>query len=303
MNKQWALLSALLLGTFFGCYADPEDSTGQRVTAGNTENRDASAKESTILPANAPSNSDMPCEVSSFLNSYCSKCHGSALRSGAPMPLTMRADLLKASSLAGRSNAVLSLERVEAGTMPPSGSKPSGDEIAAFKRWVVAGAPEGSCNAPAAPQVDAGPDEFAAAPQCTSNVTWTRGNRKSPEMNPGKACKNCHDSATDDDPPNLTFGGTVYPTAHEPDLCLGVGPGAITVEVTDANNKVASVRTNASGNFLYEGSLSPPFRVRLIGPKGERRMAKEAPHGDCNLCHTQTGANGAPGRILAPSGL
>ena len=47
---------------------------------------------------------------------------------------------------------------------------------------------------------------------------WTGGNRGSADMNPGRACITCHSTMNG---PSLTIAGTVYPTAHEPDLCNG----------------------------------------------------------------------------------
>lgn len=59
--------------------------------------------------------------------------------------------------------------------------------------------------------------------------------------------------------------------------------------------------TNLSGNFSYEGdALAMPITTRVI--RGDSSVAMTGPvdTGDCNSCHTQDGANGAPGRILAP---
>ena len=47
---------------------------------------------------------------------------------------------------------------------------------------------------------------------------WTQSNRGSADMNPGRACITCHSTMNG---PSLTIAGTVYPSAHEPNLCNG----------------------------------------------------------------------------------
>jgi hypothetical protein len=55
------------------------------------------------------------------------------------------------------------------------------------------------------------------------------------------------------------------------------------------------------GNFFFPIDARPPFSGITVRYQGrERRMFSSAPTGDCNSCHTQTGRNGAPGRIVLP---
>jgi hypothetical protein len=138
---------------------------------------------------------------------------------------------------------------------------------------------------------------------CTDKSTtiWTGGNMASEQMNPGEACMACHQVLGG---PNLSFGGTVYKIAHEPDLCYGAAPPpTITVTVTDKMGKTASATVNASGNFQIAKQTPPlkaPFSAQLSDGTNTRKMMGTVTSGDCNSCHTAAGKNGAPGRILAP---
>jgi mono/diheme cytochrome c family protein len=43
-----------------------------------------------------------------------------------------------------------------------------------------------------------------------------------------------------------------------------------------------------------------PFTAKVTYKGRERAMAAVQTSGDCSSCHTQTGTNGAPGRITLP---
>ena len=142
------------------------------------------------------------------------------------------------------------------------------------------------------------PDPFATAPTCTSGTMWTQGNHGSDDMNPGRACITCHNMG---DGPTLTIGGTLYPTAHEPDLCNGTnGANGARVVITGADGRTLTLTPRASGNFNSETQVMLPYRAKVTYMGRERAMAAMQTSGDCNSCHTQTGANSAPGRILLP---
>jgi len=148
---------------------------------------------------------------------------------------------------------------------------------------------------------DAPADPFAAPPTCTSGKTWTGADNGSKLMNPGRGCITCHSKSSE--APVLTLAGTVYPTAHEPDLCDGASStvySGATVVITGADQQTITLTPNTAGNFLYQGGLALPFRVKLTYMGRERMMAVAQTSGDCNSCHTQDGADGAPGRILLP---
>jgi cytochrome c553 len=127
---------------------------------------------------------------------------------------------------------------------------------------------------------------------------WFLGTLRSPSMNPGRACFSCHGQGG---APTFTLAGTVYPTGHEPDLCYGAnGNNGVQVVITGADGQVVTLTPADSGNFNYTGALAFPFHAKVTYTGRERAMSAAQMSGDCNGCHTQTGANGAPGRIVLP---
>lgn len=147
------------------------------------------------------------------------------------------------------------------------------------------------------PGIDAG-DPLNAAPTCTSGRMWRFGDLGSQQMNPGRACIQCHD--TEPRAPSFSAAGTVYPTGHEPDLCNGTGGAAVTIELHDSVGNTATVSPNSVGNFFYEGALTPPITASIHYMGRTREMVTPADTGDCNSCHTQDGTMDAPGRITLP---
>jgi hypothetical protein len=150
---------------------------------------------------------------------------------------------------------------------------------------------------------DAGSDAGGATTICTSGKTWKGGTGDGSDlMEPGVACNACHQKMGG---PNLAFAGTIYPTLHEPDLCDGKAPPpALEVVVTDAMKRQVTMQVNAAGNFdaPSAGRLKAPFTVVVNDAtnKKSRAMVGRVTSGDCNSCHTVAGANGAPGRVMAP---
>jgi hypothetical protein len=140
------------------------------------------------------------------------------------------------------------------------------------------------------------PGEGDSASTCTSGKTWTRGIGSG--MAPGTDCTGCHRAGGIG--PIFAIAGTVYPSLHEPDNCLG-SPGALTVVVTDANGAVLRLPVNVAGNFyLSRTSSPPPYMVAVTDGVRTRAMVGSVTNGQCNTCHTEQGANGAPGRVVAP---
>lgn len=131
---------------------------------------------------------------------------------------------------------------------------------------------------------------------CTSGTAWNGGNEGSPAMNPGLACINCH--ASGGEAPRFSIAGTLYPSLHEPDLCNGAS--AATVVITGADGQTLTMTAHAGGNFYSELAVATPFAAKVVFQGRERAMAAHQTSGDCNGCHTQNGANGAPGRIVLP---
>ena len=206
------------------------------------------------------------------------------------------------------------LDGSAAGSRMPLGGMATSYEMDLVRNWIDQGATL-DCSAPGdggtMTMMDAGsgntlpPDSM---PVCSSGRYWTDGNDGDPRMHPGRACINCHTaSAADEDTPNLWVGGTVYPTVHEPDECLGADgrdeyDGAF-VRIVDALGRTYDLDVNRSGNFMLHKSGNPfdmPFRASLHYDGRVREMYGEKHTGDCNSCHTVQGANYAPGRIYLP---
>jgi mono/diheme cytochrome c family protein len=212
--------------------------------------------------------------------------------------------------------------------MPPApGTPPSGTEITTVSNWIAAGYPAGACGTTTSPPP---PDPFGVAPKCTSNSFWTQGNTGSPLMNPGLSCLGCHTGGGGDDSgggnsgpggggddngggggddsggggeaPLYTIAGTLYPSAHEPDLCNGSDGemNGARVVIVDAANQTITLTPNAAGNFFYAGAVSFPFHAKVTFQGRERIMTAAQSNGSCNGCHTQAGANGATGADPSP---
>jgi hypothetical protein len=117
-------------------------------------------------------------------------------------------------------------------------------------------------------------------------------------MHPGKACLGCHRGNSG---PDVFAAGTVYPTPHEPDDCHGVSDetGA-SVVITGADGTEHVVPINSAGNFLLDVSVALPYRAKVVHQGRVRVMLGPQESGDCNACHTERGAMGAPGRIFLP---
>ena len=135
---------------------------------------------------------------------------------------------------------------------------------------------------------------------CTSGKNWTRGDLGSASMHPGRACITCHDQSNQ--APSFTIAGTIFPTAHEPDDCNGASGTAsgAQIVITDANGKVTKIAVNSVGSFYSQGAVALPFRAKVVVGTRERAMFASQKTGDCNSCHTETGDNSAPGRIVLP---
>lgn len=229
----------------------------------------------------------LPCDVQAVL-SNCTSCHGDPPTNMAPQPLVTYGDLV-ASSPMGGSYAQRAYLRMTSTTnpMPPAPAAPvSASDIATFKAWLDAGMPPGSCGA----------DPLNAAPVCTSNSYWTRGDHESPLMHPGGACIDCHSQSFE--APPFTVAGTVYPTGHEPADCNGAATGQVVI--TDKNGRTITLTPNSAGNFYSNTALVFPITAKVVAGGRERVMATPQTSGDCNACHSQNGTMMAPGRVTLP---
>lgn len=256
----------------------------------------------------------LDCEVASVLASKCVACHGNPLAGGAPYPLLSRDDLVRPSPIdATQTVAQRSVARMRAAVspMPPATYPPAAtaQDLAAFDAWISRGTPVETCGAP--PDAGTTADGGAVAPPppydgglapttCTSGIFWLLGDLGSGYMNPGKPCRSCHQTRA---PSKLyDFMGTVYPSPHEKDLCSSNVSGA-TVEILDGTGAVqATMITNLDGNFYGDALGAPrlPYTARITRNGQVSAMNTPQTSGDCNACHTEQGAMGAPGRLVAP---
>jgi mono/diheme cytochrome c family protein len=229
---------------------------------------------------------DLPCEVESMLANRCWSCHGPTPLAGLPSLTTVAALRAPSRTDASKTNAELALGRMQNDVlpMPPApAARATAADVEVLTAWVNSGYMSGA----------------GCAPVCTSNITWTGGNRESPQMNPGMACIQCHTSQNEG--PRFSIAGTVYPTVHEPDLCYGAdGANGAQVVVTGGDGVVLTLEVNSAGNFFAEQRVVLPYRAKVVYMGREQVMTDAQTSGDCNSCHTQAGASNAPGRILLP---
>jgi hypothetical protein len=247
----------------------------------------------------------IPCDVQTLFRNRCTTCHNAPPVSGAPMPLVTYANVTAPSFVSpSQTFAQRALARIQdnGAPMPPApGTRPTAAEIQTLSAWIAGGYASGAACAGTGGTGGGGgaPDPLGSTPRCTSGTTWTGGNNGSSVMNPGRACVACH--RNEDDAPLFAIAGTLYPTGHEPNLCNGAnGTNGARVVIVDAANRTITLTPNAAGNFMYSGALSTPFHAKVTYQGRERIMNAGQTTGDCNSCHTQDGANGAPGRITLP---
>lgn len=239
---------------------------------------------------------ELPCDVREVLEEICVSCHASPVAAGAPMPLVSRYDFLALSRDSGKTVGERSLERMHAAAapMPPLSEPPaSAKQVAVFEQWVAAGMPAGTCGAIA---------EKPAETTCASGKAWDPSATATAQMNPGLACRACHKTQASDY--NYFFMGTVFPAFHEKDLCISPPPPGAKVEILDATGKVTmTLLPNAAGNFMSSAVVAGvpvPYSARLVANGVTRSMTAPQTDGDCNKCHTEQGAEGAPGRLVWP---
>jgi hypothetical protein len=278
--------------------------TESPVTSASGTNAPASTPVGPTGQAGTGQATGLPCDVQGILENRCIDCHGpTASTASGPPPLLSYSQLVAPSNTDPKKpRAQVALADMLSKTMPPPPAVgPDSDEIAAFQAWVDAGTPENktACTDPP-PAADGGigGGGLDAGTACTSGKFWTRGDDGSSDMHPGRACNACHQH---NDGPNLRLAGTVYSTLHQPDDCDGVTPPPqLQVVVTDAKNNTIKLNVNSAGNFSTTTRVNPPFRALVTDGTKTRQMQGSVTSGDCNSCHTVAGANGAPGRIMAP---
>lgn len=297
--QRLAALGGLIGGGLWACYggsaADIEGGPGGSQGPGTSQ----TAEPNDPAPGDqgggggGGAGDGLPCDVDRVLAKSCRSCHG--VQAGLS-PLSTYADLTGPAKVDPQkkvAEVVIARMKNASSPMPPTGLLPASD-VAPFEAWLAAGLPKGSCGADAS--VTDATDPYDTPVQCTSKRTWSGG--ESSTMAPGEACISCHKQRGG---PSFYVAGTVYPTAHEPNDCNGVN-GGVQVVITDANNKVTTLTVNSAGNFYASTrtAMAFPVHAKVTSSSGTRVMSGAITTGDCNSCHTVTGANNAPGRIMAP---
>jgi hypothetical protein len=140
--------------------------------------------------------------------------------------------------------------------------------------------------------------DFGAPPQVCSTQAVNAG--ESELMEPGGTCINCHAGY---DGPSFAVAGTVMSALHDDTNCAGVEN--VTVAITGADGMRVELVSNANGNFKLDrwpGTNLFPYMAEVLrgGVVGKMLTARQEGQGDCNACHTASGLNAAPGRIVAP---
>jgi hypothetical protein len=135
---------------------------------------------------------------------------------------------------------------------------------------------------------------------CVTGQWWAQRDRESELMHPGGDCTSCHTSRREG--PRYAIAGTVMADYAEAEDCRGVdGP---VVEIYGADGTLLQeLTTNSAGNFFSLEAIPAeqlPYTARVIYDGRVRRMLSPQTTGQCNSCHTATGLNSAPGRIVLP---
>lgn len=284
------LVLAVIASSSTACYvAAQADGSGNGSGGANSGTNSASGGGSGVTT------DGLPCDIATLLQTRCAACHTG--QTG--IQIASYADLTGPSHTDPNTTmGAMAAKRMQdtQSPMPPATTTPAtAAEISTFVAWVQSGMPKGTCGG-----LDAGPNPYNTPMQCSSNQTYAPSGEGSPNMDPGQACTSCHVSHGER---GFSVAGTVYPTAHEPDNCIGgtLGTGSAVVIVTPASGPEVTLQVGATGNFHSYQSFSQPIHVRVRNSQGAERAMVAAPtSGDCNTCHTATGANGAPGRIMLP---
>lgn len=132
-----------------------------------------------------------------------------------------------------------------------------------------------------------------SAANCSTNSET--GADRGPEMAPGTDCMNCHQGGRGG---GFKIAGTVMGAYKDAEQCDGVS--GVTVTITDAAGKTLTLDSNSVGNFYTEATFTAPYTAKVSRNGKELAMQTPQTDGACGSCHTDTGANGAPGRVIAP---
>lgn len=151
---------------------------------------------------------------------------------------------------------------------------------------------------------------FDGPPTCQSGSYYV--GQEGTDMRPGEACIACHTQNQQGfhPPPLFTFAGTVFAEGHAQNHCVASADEQAELEqaqvvITGADNAQLTLPLKTAqgfqnGNFSTTKAIKLPYTAKVVYMGKERAMTTPQQTGDCNSCHTVTGANGAPGRITLP---
>ena len=103
-----------------------------------------------------------------------------------------------------------------------------------------------------------------------------------PQMDPGQDCLTCHSANGPASSLGFSVAGTVYPAA------LAGAKGGLfdaEVDIIDLNGRQLALRTNGAGNFYSAEAIAFPAAVSVKVGAQWFSMQKQAPTGQCNVCH------------------
>ncbi len=147
----------------------------------------------------------------------------------------------------------------------------------------------GACTTPELPDLGGDePDATPPPPDARLDCEPEHASVGSGYHNAGLACLECH-NGQEAGAPVFTLGGTAY--ADEAGTVPLVGA---TIIVIDGDGNVVKLPTQQNGNFYTQAQLSPPYITAVSQCPDNIQMVQNFSDGDCNSCHSGTGA---PGRV------
>lgn len=275
--------------------------TGAGGDASTSTSATTSASSTSSAGGGGATGEDPDCAVLTVLQAKCWSCHATTEHGDSDLTLVTYDDLTAPSVADGTvTNAELAVALMQAAMdpMPPTGDVPAtAADIAAFESWIAAGYPKADCGTLA-------DDPYEVDASCPSNTFWSEYRAAAETMHPGKECNACHNddnAATGGDAPIFAVAGTVFGSAHSPDDCLSPESEGAEVEIVDANGTVYLAPVGPTGNFMIDDpGLTYPYVARVVFQGRERWMTTAQDEADCNKCHTQSGDDLVPGRIILP---
>lgn len=125
--------------------------------------------------------------------------------------------------------------------------------------------------------------------------------------NQGVSCITCHgDGKRESDEELIRVGGTIFTTLDASNYTAGASSHKIKLVFSDGTSSILKIEDDNEliGNFFSSTAITKDFTAQVLSPSGtvvnssSSTTHKASGFGDCNSCHTASGKNGAPGRIV-----